>query len=287
MHTTLITPEQLHALQQAGTPVVVCDVSFSLDQPALGAQQFADTHIAGAIYVHLDDHLSSHNPATAASGGRHPLPSREEFAQTLQQLGVRNGVQVVVYDRNGCNYCGRLWWMLQWLGHEAVAILDGGLQAWQQAGLPTASGASSYSATSGPFMVQAPLVQLVSRATVQADLGSPRRTLVDSRGAPRYRGEVEPLDPVAGHIPGALNRLFSDNLADNGRFKSADTLRQEFTALLGQTSGDNITVYCGSGVSAVPNFVALRLAGFDNIGLYAGSWSDWCTAQPALPVERG
>ena len=287
-YNTIISAQELQQLMQSGAPLCVVDTSFDLGQPELGQQQFVQSHIPSAIYAHLDAHLSSCNTATQLNKGRHPLPTREEFAQVLQQLGIQNNMQVVVYDRNGCNYCGRLWWMLQWLGHEAVAVLDGGLAAWQAAGYATASGDVTPTPASVPFALHAPLVDYLSLEQVLQQQNQGKITLIDSRGAPRYRGEVEPLDPVAGHIPGALNRLFSDNLASNGLFKSAETLRAEFEQLLAnQPAEHQVAVYCGSGVSAVPNVLAMRMAGLPTPALYAGSWSEYSRAQPPLPYEKG
>lgn len=232
-YRTLISAAQLHALQQSGQPLMVFDCSYDLAAPSAGRQQFAQAHIPGARHADLHDHLSSHTPQRAASQGRHPLPLPEDFAATLRQWGLGSDMQAVVYDRNGCNFCGRLWWMLKWLGHEAVAILDGGLQAWQATGYATASGADGTNpSTPGDFAVQAPLAELVDTATVHRSLGDGNLLLIDARGAARYRGEVEPLDPVAGHIPGAINRPFTDNLQADGRFKPAAVLRQELAALL-------------------------------------------------------
>ena len=289
MFTTLICAAELHALQQSGQHVVVFDCSYDLGNPAAGQAAYAQAHIPGARHADLHLHLSSHDPQRSASAGRHPLPVREDFAATLRQWGVTNTTHVVVYDRNGCNYCGRLWWMLKWLGHDAVAVLDGGLQAWQAAGWGTASHADAHpAATAQPsaFAIHAPLVELLDTEHIAASLPTRSWTLIDSRSAPRYRGEVEPLDPLAGHIPGALNRPFTDNFNSNGHFKSAAALREEFDALLPDVPRQRIAVYCGSGVSAVPNIIALELAGYPGAALYAGSWSAWSTT-PGLPVEKG
>ncbi|KAB2899750.1 MAG: sulfurtransferase [Burkholderiaceae bacterium] len=287
-YTTLISVSELQSLQASGAPLMVFDCSFDLAQPDAGQQRYRESHIPGAVYAHLDQHLSL-KPGTAgdqpASGGRHPLPSRERFAAWLASVGFANGMQAVVYDRNGANYCGRLWWMLKWAGHDAVAVLDGGLQAWAAAGLPVADGLEP-ARTPAKFTLHAPLRRLVTAAEVLAALGQPGQTVVDARAAPRYRGEVEPLDPVAGHIPGALNRPFTENIAADGRFKPAALLRAEFDALLqGRTTG-TVVHQCGSGVSAIPNLLAMEVAGLGPTGLFAGSWSEWCS-DPARPVERG
>lgn len=284
-YTTLITVEQLQALQKAGAPLVVFDCSFELTNPSAGPDQFAEQHIAGARYAHLDEHLSAKGGKPAVNGGRHPLPTREAFASWIASQGVGNATQVVVYDRQGVNYCGRLWWMLQWLGHSAVAVLDGGLQAWVAAGAAVENGAAP-DATPATFTLGAPLVTLRDVETVHANLGRPTQHIVDARGAPRYRGEVEPLDPKAGHIPGALNRPFTSNFTSEGRFKPADVLRAEFDALLGARDAAQVVHHCGSGVSAVPNVLAMAIAGYAPTALFAGSWSEWC-ADPSRPVAQG
>jgi thiosulfate/3-mercaptopyruvate sulfurtransferase len=286
VHTTLISVVQLQALQASGAPLVVFDCTFDLMNPPAGHAQYVEQHIAGAQHADLDQHLATHDIALRVNGGRHPLPQREVFAAWLQSVGLNNDTQVVVYDRNGMNYCGRLWWMLKWCGHEAVAVLDGGFQAWMAAGGSVASGEATGAAqTAGNFAVREPLLKLVDTATVSAHLNDGAQTIVDARGAPRYRGEVEPLDPVAGHIPGALNRPFNTNLKADGFFKSAEELRAEFAALLGNAKPETVVHHCGSGVSAVPNVLAMEVAGLGRTALYAGSWSEWCNT-PGLPYEK-
>ncbi len=285
MHTLLISPAELQALMASGQPLRVFDCSFDLMNPEAADALFTEVHIARAQQAHLDRDLSAHSADDAVNGGRHPLPRRETVAAWLGRMGVDAATQVVVYDRNGCNYCGRLWWMLQWLGHEAVAVLDGGLQAWQAAGGALERGpAQPVSACA--FTPRPPLRPLVDTATVHARLGQPGQTVVDARGAPRFRGEVEPLDPVAGHIPGALNRPFTDNFTPDGRFKPAEMLRAEWLALLQGRAPETVVHQCGSGVSAVPNVIAMALAGLGPTALYAGSWSEW-SRTPGLPCEKG
>jgi thiosulfate/3-mercaptopyruvate sulfurtransferase len=284
MFTTLISVAQLQALQASGSSLAIFDCTFDLMNPSAGHAQYVEQHIAGAQLADLDQHLATHDATLRVNGGRHPLPPREVFAAWLQSVGLNNNTQVVVYDRNGMNYCGRLWWMLKWCGHEAVAVLDGGFQAWVAAGGARASGEAA-SASHGNFSLRAPLVTLVDTATVAQHLNDGTQTLIDARGAPRYRGEVEPLDPVAGHIPGALNRPFNTNLNTEGFFKSADELRAEFTALLGHAQPETVVHHCGSGVSAVPNVLAMEVAGLGRTALYAGSWSEWCNT-PGLPCEK-
>jgi thiosulfate/3-mercaptopyruvate sulfurtransferase len=289
MFTTLISVAQLQALQASGAPLAVFDCTFDLMNPPAGHAQYVQQHITGAQHADLDLHLATHDVTLRVNGGRHPLPQREVFAAWLQSLGVNHDTQVVVYDRNGMNYCGRLWWMLKWCGHDAVAVLDGGLQAWVAAGGSVTSGEASAAAKAthakGNFALREPLMKLVDTATVSAHLGDGTQTIIDARGAPRYRGEVEPLDPVAGHIPGALNRPFNTNLNADGFFKSAEELHAEFAALLSSAKPDSVVHHCGSGVSAVPNVLAMEVAGFGRTALYAGSWSEWCNTA-GLPCEK-
>ncbi|MFC4622979.1 sulfurtransferase [Comamonas nitrativorans] len=282
----LISAAQLQALQADGQPLMVFDCSFDLAQPGAGLAQYQEAHIPGAVYAHLDENLSAAAGDTAASGGRHPLPSREAFAAWLRSVGFCSDMQAVVYDRQGVNYCGRLWWMLKWAGHEAVAVLDGGLQAWQAAGGALAGGMPQPAAQPGDFALQAPLRTLATVEEVARRLDSGAQTIVDARGPARFRGEVEPLDPVAGHIPGALNRPFTDNIALDGRFKPAALLRAEFDALLAGRDPASVVHQCGSGVSAVPNLVAMEVAGFAPTVLFAGSWSQWCS-DPGRPCVQG
>ena len=284
-YTHLISVDQLKALQASGAPLLVFDCSSELGNPDKADAMFAEKHIAGAVQAHLERDLSAHDPANAVNGGRHPLPKRELFAQTLQALGFDNAMQAVVYDRNGANYCGRLWWMLKWAGHDAVAVLDGGLQAWEAAGGAVESGPPPRRAR-GQFALKPALRRLVHTDEVLQQLGRPTQTLIDARGAARYRGETEPLDPVAGDIPGALNRPFTDNLGADGRFKPREQLQAEFDALLAGRDAVGVVHHCGSGVSAVPNVLAMELAGYPPAALYGGSWSEW-SRTPGLPMAQG
>jgi thiosulfate/3-mercaptopyruvate sulfurtransferase len=191
----------------------------------------------------------------------------------------------VVYDRNGSNFCGRLWWMLKWAGHEAVAVLDGGLQAWQAAGGEVTDRAETSHFQSN-FKLGHELRSLATTKLVEKSLGKNSQTVVDARSGPRYRGEVEPFDPVAGHIPGALNRPSTENLGADGRFKPPAQLKAEFEQLLAGRDPGTVVHHCGSGVSAVPNLLAMEIAGLGKSALYAGSWSEWCS-DPRRPVEKG
>lgn len=285
MHTTLISALQLQALQASDQDWLLFDCSFELMNPTAGGAQFLEAHLPGAQRADLDQHLSGHDPAHNASGGRHPLPERGQFAAWLRQQGLNPGTQVVVYDRQGVNYCGRMWWMLKWCGFDAVAVLDGGLAAWQAIGGELVSGPAPEPAQAGCFEVGAPLVRIWQTGDIAAQLGHPTMTLIDARATPRFRGETETIDPVAGHIPGALNRPFADNIAADGHFKPAAQLRAEFDALLAGRDPSSVVHHCGSGVSAVPNLLAMELAGLGRSALYPGSWSEWCRT-PGMPVAR-
>lgn len=285
-YTTLITAEQLMALQTSGQPLMVFDCSADLMNPQAGDALYAEAHIPGAVHMHLERDLSDHTGcADAASGGRHPLPSREAFADRLRSKGFGAGMQAVVYDRQGMQYCGRLWWMLKWCGHEPVAVLDGGLPAWRAAGGAIDTGQPAATPTPGDFTLGAPLASTIDARGLARQLGAVQQTIIDARAPARYRGEAEPLDPVAGHIPGALNRPFSDNFLPDGRFKPAAQLRAEFDTLLAGREPSGVVHHCGSGVTAVPNLLAMELAGLGRATLFPGSWSEWCNT-PGLPCAR-
>ena len=295
MYTTLISVVELQALQASGAPLMVFDCSFDLMNTALGEEQYRKAHIPGAVYANLDTDLSdqgvvdpdgTHHPhPDAASGGRHPLPSREKFAMWLSSVGFANDMQAVVYDRSGASFCGRLWWMLKWAGHDAVAVLDGGLQAWQAAGGEVTDRAETSHFQSN-FELGAALRTLATTKDVARRLGKPSQTIVDARATPRYKGEVEPIDPVAGHIPGALNRPFTENIGPDGKFKSPALLKAEFEKVLAGRDPATAVHHCGSGVTSVANVIAMELAGLGKAALYAGSWSEWCS-DSKRPVEKG
>lgn len=285
MYRTLISAQALQTLTSAATAPLIFDCSFELLDPAAGPQQYRQAHIAGARYAHLEHALSAHADQLRESGGRHPLPSRETFAAWLVSNGLHKDQQVVVYDRQGANYCGRLWWMLKWCGHEAVAVLDGGLQAWQAAGGPVENGDAAPPFSTGNFELRPACTPVCSTDELARRLGSPAQTVLDARAAARFRGETEPLDPVAGHIPGALNRPFADNLGPDGRFKSPAQLRTEFESLLAGRDPASVVHHCGSGVSAIPNLLAMEVAGLGRAALYPGSWSEWCNT-PGMPCAR-
>ncbi len=280
MFRTLVTAFDLLGLQ--GTPVVVLDCGFDLADTAAGERAHAAGHLPGAQYVHLDRDLSGPKSGTSTGGGRHPLPERDVFAATAGRLGIAPGVQVVCYDAQGGPYAARAWWMLRWLGHEAVAVLDGGRAAWEAAGGALTAEAPAV-APRAPYPLAEPApMPLVDAGALQSLLGRVR--VVDARSPERFRGEGETLDPVGGHIPGATNRFFRDNLQPDGRFKPAAQLRAEFEAWA--TPAADVVHQCGSGVTACHNLLAMAHAGLPGSQLYAGSWSEWC-ADPARPVARG
>ncbi|KPF68245.1 3-mercaptopyruvate sulfurtransferase [beta proteobacterium AAP99] len=281
MFQTLISAPALRKLLASGASVAVFDCRHDLMDVQLGRRQYAEGHIPGAQFAHLDDDLSA--PKTGANG-RHPLPVREKFAQWLGSRGVHNGMQVVVYDASGGMFAARLWWMCRWLGLEAVAVLDGGWPQWLAAGGDSTTAVPS--PAPGHVQPAAPLVQAIDVAVVEANLLEPRFTLLDARAPERFRGEVEPIDPVAGHIPGSRNRFFKDNLEPDGRFKPADQLRRELQAVLGDTPAEQWVMSCGSGSTACHNVLAMELAGLGTPPMYAGSWSEW-VADRTRPVAKG
>jgi len=278
---TLIDPAGLLSRLAAPAPTVVIDCRFDLSRPEAGEAAYVAGHVPAAHYAHLDRDLSG--PKTGRNG-RHPLPDRQAFAACAGAWGLAPGVQAVAYDDQGGPYASRLWWLLRWLGHGAVAVLDGGWAAWRAAGGAVERARPPVAAAAaGPYPAAAvPAMPTVDTAGVLAGLG--RLQLLDARSGERFRGEVEPLDPVAGHIPGARLRCFKDNLGTDGRFKPAATLRAEFDAL--GLELPRVVHQCGSGVTACHNLLAMDHAGLEGTALYPGSWSEWC-ADPARPVATG
>ena len=286
--TTLISATALAEALRHPTPPVVLDASFDLADTTAGERAHREGHIPGAVYVHLEHDLSG--PKIGADGrfaGRHPLPDAATFAAAAGCWGITPGRQVVVVDRQGSMVAARAWWLLRWLGHGPVAVLDGGMAAWAAAG-----GALE---TTAPVPVAAPPYPwravaeearpaTIDAATLLARLGRVR--ILDARAPERFRGEVEPLDACAGHIPGARNRFFKDNLQADGRFKPAEALRADFDALLAGRPAAEVVQQCGSGVTACHNLLAKEHAGLSGSALYPGSWSEW-SADPARPVAKG
>ncbi len=278
-HTTLVSTAELAA--HLDDPAwVVFDCRHDLAKPDAGTQEYARSHIPGARFLHLDRDLAA--PATGTNG-RHPLPDAQTFMRRMGAAGVASGKQVVAYDAQAGVYPARLWWMLRWLGHEDVAVLDGGYAKWTAEGRPVTAAVPQASPTR--FTGQPRALWLDADAVKRA-IGQPGRALIDARSPDRYRGENETLDPVGGRIPGSLNRFFRDNLDANGCFKPAAALHQDFVALLGDTPPEAVVHSCGSGVSACHNLLAMEIAGLRGSKLYPGSWSEWCS-DPRRPAEKG
>ena len=259
----------------------VVDCRFDLADHAAGEQAYRQAHIPGAAYAHMEDVLSG---SITAQTGRHPLPDPQALCRWLGGHGIGKQTQVVVYDSSGGAMAVRLWWLMRWLGHEKVALLDGGWPAWQSAGMPTQNELPDFEQTQ--FIGQANAAMVLSTAQIADALGSDQWTLLDARTAERYRGEQEPIDPVAGRIPGALNLPLQQHLDASGRFKSAEALREMYLALLGDTPAEQVVAMCGSGVTACHNLLAMQIAGLPGARLYAGSWSEWIR-DPQRPVATG
>lgn len=282
-YTTLISAVEL--TQNLATPDwVILDCRHDLAHPAAGLSAFNAGHIPHAQFVHLDNDLSG--PKIGPDGqfrGRHPLPQRDVFIDTLRDWGINDSTQVIAYDAQGGMFAARLWWMLRWVGHDAVAVLDGGFPAWALLHEVPLS-AEHAAILRGTIKDRAPSVGTVSAADLLANLASPVRTVLDARAPDRFRGENETLDAVGGHIPGAKNRFFRDNLQADGCFKPAAQLRAEFGAIISEPQAT--VSQCGSGVTACHNLLAMEIAGLPGAALYPGSWSEWC-ADPARPVATG
>jgi thiosulfate/3-mercaptopyruvate sulfurtransferase len=279
-YTTLIGTAEL-ARHIADPSFVIVDVRHQLAQPEhFGAEEYAKGHIPGALFVHLDRDLSARK---TGRNGRHPLPAPEDAAAVFGRLGIDASKQVVAYDQGEGVYASRMWWMLRWLGHDNAAVLDGGFAKWQREARPVSTEARVPTpATFLPRRVR----PTVSATGIAASLPRHALLLLDARAAERYRGESEPIDPVAGHIPGALNRPYTRNLAADGTFRPARELRIDFDGMLHGRAPEDLVHYCGSGVSACHNVLAAAVAGYPLTRLYPGSWSEW-SADPARPVAKG
>jgi thiosulfate/3-mercaptopyruvate sulfurtransferase len=282
MNTTLICASELATLVD-DPAVVVVDCRHDLMNLDAGRQAYDAGHIPGAVFADMEHALSGEKRgADGQFRGRHPLPERADLIETLRSWGISDDTQVVAYDAHGGMFAARLWWLLRWVGHPAAAVLDGGLPAWQALGQPLST--EQRASARGTITERAPLVRTVSAAEVLANIGSGERTVVDARAPDRFRGENETIDPVGGHIPGAKNRFFKDNLEADGRFKGAGALKADFAPMFDHA--DQAVMQCGSGVTACHNLLALEVAGMPGAALYPGSWSEWC-ADPARPVSTG
>jgi thiosulfate/3-mercaptopyruvate sulfurtransferase len=282
MKTTLVSVAELSTMLD-NPDVRVFDARHDLVNHSAGREAYLKGHVPGA---HFLDHEADLVAFKTGRNGRHPLPERETFGALMSAHGVGRNTQVVAYDASGGIYAAHLWWMLRWLGHEAVAVLDGGWQAWLGGEQPVSTDlpvpvAATPNTSFGPA-----LSQPVDAAAVLANIARPAFTVLDARAANRFRGEVEPMDRVAGHIPGAFNRPNGNNLGDGGHFKSAAELRREFDALLAGRAPSGIVHQCGSGITASHNLLAMEVAGLHGSRLYPGSWSEW-SSDPSRPVATG
>jgi thiosulfate/3-mercaptopyruvate sulfurtransferase len=287
MYKTLIDPAAL-AAHVADPDWVILDCRHDLMNLSAGREAYAAGHLPHAQFADIESALSgAKQDAAGAFRGRHPLPDRAAFAEQLRAWGINDNTQVVAYDAHGGMFAARLWWMLRWVGHEAVAVLDGGLPAWQSAGHALATDTPAPRARGTIALQNDPdkaLVTTVDAAQVLHNVEHGGRTVVDARAPDRFRGENETIDPVGGHIPGAKNRFFKDNLQADGRFKAPQQLKEELDVEVGDPS--RAIMQCGSGVTACHNLLALAVAGLPGAALYPGSWSEWC-ADPARPVATG
>jgi thiosulfate/3-mercaptopyruvate sulfurtransferase len=276
--TTLIST----AVLASRNDILILDCRFKLDDPAWGEREYTSGHIPGAAYTHLDRDLSGKKTGT---NGRHPLPDPETLAATFGRFGITSGVQVVAYDQDNGMFASRLWWMLRWMGHDAVAVLDGGLAKWIAEGRPTRGGQEQRGRQT--FVAAPRADMLVDAARVASLSDAPGWRLVDARAPERFRGEVEPLDKKPGHIPGAANHFFGQNIdKSNGTFRTPEDLRAQLGASFGGVAPDHVVCYCGSGVTACHNLLALEHAGLKGAKLYAGSWSEW-SADEKKPIATG
>lgn len=278
MYKTLINTQSLVA-RLGQKDQIIFDCRFNLADPSAGECAYQASHIPGAFYLHLDHDLSS--PMTATTG-RHPLPDPQQLANKLAAYGLNENTQVFVYDDISGAFAARAWWLLRWLGHEAVAVLDGGWPAWVERGGSLEQSRPVFPPHSGNFKAQ---VQANYFLTTDALSQAHPYQLIDARSSERFRGELEPIDPIAGHIPGAINRPLTDNLL-SGQFKPADQLKQEWEAKLANKQPEAIVHMCGSGVSACHNLLAMEVAGLSGSRLYVGSWSEWIR-DPKRPIATG
>lgn len=275
---TIVDAETLAA---AAGEVAIFDCRFDLGDPAAGRRAYDAGHIPAAVHLDLEHDLSGR---LTGLNGRHPLPDRAAFATRIAEAGLNAGQQAVAYDASGGIYAARLWWMLRWLGHAEVAVLDGGWQAWALSGLPVQC--SAVTPVMGNFVAGPALSHPVDADAVAAAIGRGDRLVVDARSPERFAGAPHALDAVAGHIPDAVNAFYQHNLDEHGRFRDAAALHAQWKRTLGTTSPANVIAQCGSGVTAAHNLLAMEIAGLHGAALYPGSWSEW-TSDPARPIAAG
>jgi thiosulfate/3-mercaptopyruvate sulfurtransferase len=279
--TLLIEASELNRHVEALDWAIV-DCRFSLDNPDRGEVDYLKAHIPGAIYAHIDHDLSGEK--IPGKTGRHPLPEVKSLVETFSAWGIDSGTQVVAYDDSSGDMAVRVWWLLNWLGHRNVAVLNGGWHSWRQSGLPERSGREFR--TPKRFEPHEVRGLPVTSEQVQQYSGDPRYAILDARSGARFRGEIEPIDPVAGHIPGAISAPFEENTTPEGRFLSPEILRGRFEKLMKSIPPENVICYCGSGITAAHNILAIAYAGLGTARLYAGSWSEWIT-DAARPIATG
>ncbi len=278
----IIQTKQLYEiLQQPHLRVIDC--RFDLVKPTWGKEGYSQAHIPGAIFADLNLDISSSPTATT---GRHPLPDPQTFVEKLANWNISPETQAVVYDTGGGGFAGRLWWMLRAIGHQNVQLLDGGFTQWQRDMLPVSSGIETVPVGQFRYRPEFNQGRHITSQEVFSAFQDPNIRLIDARAPERFQGLSEPIDPVAGHIPGALNRFYGDNLTPEGTFKPASQLRQEFTSLLGDISTDQTIVYCGSGVTSCHHLIAMEIAGLPVAKIYLGSWSEWIR-DPDRPIASG
>jgi thiosulfate/3-mercaptopyruvate sulfurtransferase len=280
----LIEAAQLKYDLASDKDILLFDTRFDLVNPKAGYESYLDGHIPSAVYVDVDHDLAAEKNG---QNGRHPLPMIEQWVKTCASLGITKDSDIIIYDNQSCMYAVRMWWMLRATGHKNVRLLNGGYASWLAAGFP-----SEKTENQRP---NAPAASSITETTAYKDallasdilnnLSNKKFVVLDARSADRFHGENETLDPVGGHIPGAINRFFKQNLDTNGQFKSADVLAKEFADLLGETPSESIIHQCGSGITACHNMFAMELADLKSSMIYPGSWSEWC-ADPARPIEK-
>jgi thiosulfate/3-mercaptopyruvate sulfurtransferase len=282
MYTSLISTDEL-ARQLSDPALVLVDCRHNLSDVDAGQRAYGASHLPGARFMHMDRDLSGER---TGGNGRHPLPDVAALSGSLSRAGIDASKQVVAYDQNNGMWASRLWWLLHWLGHDAAAVLDGGIDKWIAEGRPITADRPSVQSARFVAMTPRPVISSADILRGLSNHSSNPLTIIDARAPERFRGDIEPLDPVAGHIPGAINRPYGANLTPQQTFKPAELLRAEFDAQLGGAPLSSVVHQCGSGVTACHNLLAMAVAGLPGSRLYPGSWSEW-VADPTRPVARG